>query len=145
MVTCKQSALSPLQKDRWKGIRCYLPTGKGKKQQELGIKETEEKPGSFVFGMEMLNAAFPFSVERYIGMGSGLRLGHLLLAHEEAEALELGSAPSHSILLGFLPQSGAVRAQFQCFSHLSSLHCKYISNVESGICLSFSSFISVHF
>lgn len=93
----------------------------------------------------MLNAAFPFCVERYIGMGSGLRLGHLLLACEEAEALELGSAPGHSILLGFLPQSGAVRVQFQCFSHLSSLHCKYISNVESGICLSFSSFISVHF
>ena len=108
-------------------------------------QEDREKAGSFVLGMEMLHVAFPFCVQRDIGIWSGLTLGHLPLAHAEAEALELGSAPSHIILHFFAQKWCSKGSTPVLFPSLSSLHCKYISNVESGIYLSFSSFISVHF
>jgi len=64
----------------------------------------EEKPGSFVQGMEMLHAASPFCVVRVTGIWSGLSLGHLLLPYAEAEALEVGSLPGHKILHFFCPK-----------------------------------------
>lgn len=52
----------------------------------------------------MVHAAFSVCVDRDIGIWSGLSLGHLLLTHAEAEALQLRSAPGHTILHFFPPK-----------------------------------------